>query len=52
MARFHRLALLIAIVRDRGHGRVTIDSKGEPLLHYSMSKEDEDNMMVRWGGRE
>ena len=47
VSRFDRWAVLIFILRDKGYGRVSIDWRGEPVVHYSLSKFDENNLMVR-----
>jgi acyl-CoA reductase-like NAD-dependent aldehyde dehydrogenase/choline dehydrogenase-like flavoprotein len=39
MREWDRAAPLIALVRERGSGRVTIDDAGNPLLHYPIDDE-------------
>jgi choline dehydrogenase-like flavoprotein len=34
-----RTASFILLLRDRGHGRVTIDAAGQPVHHYALSDE-------------
>ncbi len=39
MSKYARSAGIINLTRDRGHGRVTIDAGGRPLLHYPVRDE-------------
>ncbi len=39
MAKYPRGAGFINLTRDRGHGRVTIDGNGRPVLHYAVRDE-------------
>jgi choline dehydrogenase-like flavoprotein len=39
VADWRYLATFIALIRDRGHGRVTIDAAGEPVPWYSVDDE-------------
>lgn len=39
MAELNRFAMFIAIVRDRGHGRVEIDANGESVPYYPVQDE-------------
>ncbi len=39
MRQWAHAALLIALVRERGHGRVEIDAAGEPVVHYPIDDE-------------
>src|SRR5690606_27440436 len=39
MAELNRYAMFIAIVRDRGHGRVEIDANGESVPFYPVQDE-------------
>jgi choline dehydrogenase-like flavoprotein len=36
MARWHRVAPFMAVLRDRAGGKVTIDGQGEPEFHYAL----------------
>ena len=38
MAKYPRGAGFINLTRDRGHGRVTIDGGGRPVLHYPITR--------------
>jgi choline dehydrogenase-like flavoprotein len=40
MARVSHLSNIITIIRDHDGGRVTIDRKGRPLYHYTLSARD------------
>lgn len=40
MANLAHLANIIIIVRDREAGRVSIDQRGDPVLHYRLSRAD------------
>ena len=51
VSRFDRWAVLICITRDRGYGRVSIDGRGEPVVHYRLSDYDRNNLVVRGEGR-
>ncbi|CAI7769816.1 unnamed protein product [Closterium sp. NIES-53] len=42
--RFDRIASLIAIVRDHGHGTVRVDGSGRPVVMYRLCKEDQKSM--------
>jgi choline dehydrogenase-like flavoprotein len=44
MAHVDRLANVIAIVRDRGSGRVALDGDGRPTLHYRLDPYDARHM--------
>jgi choline dehydrogenase-like flavoprotein len=39
MERYRHCASFIGLLRDRGHGRVTIDADGQAVHHYSLSDE-------------
>jgi choline dehydrogenase-like flavoprotein len=39
VSKFAHSAGFINLTRDRGHGRVTIDATGRPVLHYAVSDE-------------
>ena len=39
MSKYARSAGFINLTRDRGHGRVTIDAGGRPVLHYPVRDE-------------
>ena len=39
MRQWEHAAPLIALVRERGHGRVTLDGDGNPLVHYPIDDE-------------
>ena len=39
MAKYPRGAGFINLTRDRGHGRVTVDAGGRPVLHYPLRDE-------------
>jgi len=39
MASFRHAATFIAVLRDRGHGRVTVDHDGNAVVHYEVSDE-------------
>jgi choline dehydrogenase-like flavoprotein len=39
MANFRRAATFIAVLRDRGHGRVTINRAGHPVARYALTDE-------------
>jgi len=45
MALAARVAAFIAIVRDRGAGRVTVDRLGEPHLHYQVGQLERRHLM-------
>jgi choline dehydrogenase-like flavoprotein len=47
MAGFGRSAAMLVLVRDRGHGRVTIDRDGNAVTHYRMSDERDLRMFRR-----
>jgi choline dehydrogenase-like flavoprotein len=47
MARFGSGAAMLLLVRDRGHGRVTIDRDGNAVAHYRMSDERDLRMFRR-----
>lgn len=34
MTEFHRRAVFVAVIRDRGAGQVTIDANGQVVIHY------------------
>ncbi|HLY24914.1 MAG TPA: GMC family oxidoreductase N-terminal domain-containing protein [Aggregatilineales bacterium] len=40
MERIATLGNIIILTRDRGGGRITLDSRGKPMLHYKLSPED------------
>ena len=44
MRRLDRAASTIVLVRDVAEGRVTIDTRGEPLLEYRLSTRDRRNL--------
>jgi choline dehydrogenase-like flavoprotein len=44
MRRLAHAASTIVLVRDVAEGRVTIDSRGEPVLHYRLSNSDRRNL--------
>ncbi len=46
MQRLALQASFIAITRDRDGGRVTIDKKGRPRLHYRLSRADGEHLLV------
>jgi choline dehydrogenase-like flavoprotein len=39
MSNFRRAATFIAVLRDRGHGQVTIDRAGNPVVRYAIADE-------------
>ncbi len=39
VSRFARSASFLNLTRDRGHGRVTIDDSGRPVMHYPLTDE-------------
>jgi choline dehydrogenase-like flavoprotein len=39
MSDFSRTASFIGLLRDRGHGQITIDANGEAVPHYSLTDE-------------
>jgi choline dehydrogenase-like flavoprotein len=45
MERLSHMANTIIITRDREGGRVTLDSRGKPVLHYTLSKYDSAHVM-------
>ncbi len=47
MLNANRFAAFFALTRDRDSGRVTIDQRGRPIMHYRLSKYDGD--LVRRG---
>ncbi|ORV09367.1 GMC family oxidoreductase [Mycobacterium celatum] len=46
MARLENAAWMVGIPRDRGHGTVTIDAAGEPVVHYALT-DDVDVRIAR-----
>jgi hypothetical protein len=42
---FKNMAAFLAFTRDRDCGRVSIDSRGEALVHYRLSKRDGKTML-------
>lgn len=40
LARLEQLAAIIVLTRDRDGGRVTVDAKGRPAIHYWLSAHD------------
>jgi choline dehydrogenase-like flavoprotein len=44
MARVGHLSNIITIIRDRDGGRVTIDRKGRPIYHYTLSSRDRETL--------
>jgi choline dehydrogenase-like flavoprotein len=46
MQRLAHLANIIVITRDRGSGRVVLDSAGQPRLHYQLGREDAAHMLT------
>ncbi|MBV9416385.1 MAG: GMC family oxidoreductase N-terminal domain-containing protein, partial [Solirubrobacterales bacterium] len=47
MSGFRHAATFIAVLRDRGHGRVTINRDGNPIVRYALS----DELDLRNAGR-
>jgi choline dehydrogenase-like flavoprotein len=47
MSKFGRWAAFILLIRDRGHGRVTIDRDGHAVHHYRMSEQRDERMFRR-----
>ncbi|HVO44007.1 MAG TPA: GMC family oxidoreductase N-terminal domain-containing protein [Aggregatilineales bacterium] len=45
MHRLDHLANIIILTRDRDGGSVTIDGRGEPVIHYKLSARDGEHMM-------
>ncbi|HEY1348692.1 MAG TPA: FAD-dependent oxidoreductase [Ktedonobacteraceae bacterium] len=47
------LASIIVLARDRGEGRISVDSSGEPVVHYSVSAYDRQHLLhgLRQGTR-
>ncbi len=45
MSRYPRLAAFIVLVRERVGGRLTVDRKGRPVMHYRLSQEDQPHML-------
>lgn len=46
MARVAMDAAFIVLTRDRGSGRIIIDKRGRPRLHYHLSKIDSDHLQA------
>jgi choline dehydrogenase-like flavoprotein len=45
MRRFPYLAPSVIFVRDVAEGRVTTDSRGEPVIHYRLSQQDRNHLL-------
>lgn len=44
MERISHLSNILTIIRDQDGGRVTLDRRGHPILHYRLSKQDAAHM--------
>ncbi|GAA1648649.1 GMC family oxidoreductase N-terminal domain-containing protein [Actinoplanes couchii] len=47
MAGYRNNGSFIGLIRDRGHGRVTLDSRGETVHHYALTDEHDIRTMQR-----
>lgn len=45
MARLHHMSNVIVLTRDRYGGRVTLNKRGEPVLHYTLHPYDARHLM-------
>jgi choline dehydrogenase-like flavoprotein len=46
MRRFAHLAPSVVFIRDFGEGRVRVDSRGEPIIDYRLSRADSDSLVL------
>jgi choline dehydrogenase-like flavoprotein len=45
MRNLAKVCASIVLTRDRGHGKVAVDRRGEPVVHYAMASEDKAHMV-------